>query len=804
VFGFFISGPGIVGAPNMALIPGTTIPVCINSTTNPAVVSVGSLAACTSLGAGSPFAMYYVNNIATGTTITYPGFTTVLTAMHSVLPCSTYHLKLGVADASDAVLDSGVFIAAGSLTSPGVSSVSTVGSGGLPYCVRGCLPGKFVFKRPIPLPIPLVVHYTIAGTAVNGYDYSTIPDSVIIPAYDTMAIEYIFAPYVPPAGPKTVSLLIAGTGCTAVGTVDSATLTIYDSIYTHIITPDTTICQGQSVYISTIGDSILNYSWTPTANLNNPTFMSPTATPLGTTTYTVVSNLAGAGCAPVHNHITITVDTVPVVTVVPPFSTICLGMSDTVNTVVSPVALTTPTKPYTYLWSPTMGISNDTIPNPIITPTVTTTYIVTVNPVAANCGSTGSITITVLPNDFTLNNHDTAICKGQTVVISASGDPAFSYSWSPNTGVAPPNIINPVITPDTSNTYTLHASYPGCPPMSHSFHIDVQPIPVVDAGPDRTMCEWDTIHVHAFVGPLWYGLYSYQWTPAATLDFPTEPDVAYSGLTDTTLMVTVKTPAGCTGVDSMHVVVFPGNFESLVPTTDTGICPRDSVQMQASGTGIIFQWSPGLYLNDTTIANPVSHPVTDVHYHLLVTDIHGCHDTFDFKIVVRPEAILNIADSARIFPGETYQMNPQGNCSYFQWFPPYGLSGTNFSNPVADPTESTRYYVSGSTIWGCIAKDSIDIFVNPETIVDVPNAFVPGSSANSDFKIIIKGIATLKTFSIFNRWGNKVFETNDANQGWNGKYNDEPQPVGVYVYMVEAYTESGKRFYKQGNLTLIR
>jgi gliding motility-associated-like protein len=94
--------------------------------------------------------------------------------------------------------------------------------------------------------------------------------------------------------------------------------------------------------------------------------------------------------------------------------------------------------------------------------------------------------------------------------------------------------------------------------------------------------------------------------------------------------------------------------------------------------------------------------------------------------------------------------------------------------------------------------------VNPETLLDVPNAFVPGNGVNGELKIIKRGIATLKYFRIFNRWGQEVFNTSDIEQGWDGRYNGTPQPLGVYVYMVEAYTNKGREFVKQGNVTLIR
>jgi gliding motility-associated-like protein len=184
---------------------------------------------------------------------------------------------------------------------------------------------------------------------------------------------------------------------------------------------------------------------------------------------------------------------------------------------------------------------------------------------------------------------------------------------------------------------------------------------------------------------------------------------------------------------------------------------------------------------------------------------NGCSDTERIHIRYISDAVITLTDSVTIYPGESYQMNPQGNCLYYHWFPPLGLTQSNISNPVATPPVNTRYFVTGTTEWGCKVRDSIDVYVAMESLLDVPNAFTPGSEGpNHILRVIRRGEASLKSFVIFNRWGNKVFETHKIDEGWNGRYNGVPQPMGVYVYMIEAEYNSGRRFYRQGNITLIR
>jgi gliding motility-associated-like protein len=160
-------------------------------------------------------------------------------------------------------------------------------------------------------------------------------------------------------------------------------------------------------------------------------------------------------------------------------------------------------------------------------------------------------------------------------------------------------------------------------------------------------------------------------------------------------------------------------------------------------------------------------------------------------------------DSVIIHPGESYHIMPQTNCVSFLWTPSGGLDNPFISDPVAAPLLDTKYIVFGSTEFGCKVTDSISVYSSPGTLIDLPNAFAPGST-NSVFKVNKRGLATLKYFRIYNRWGNLVYEGKNIDAGWDGKYNDVPQPYGVYVYEVEAVASDGTIFRKRGNVTLIR
>ena len=179
-FGFFISGPGIAGpfssgAINIALVPGTSLPVTmqnLNLTTN---------------------AAYYFDNgngFGTGTapdgvTVQYDGFTVPLQAVAAVQCGQTYHIKLAVADGGDDILDSGVFIEEGSFVSTGnvlMSSSTSFGgvlTGNDTTIYEGCGFASILFDRGINnLAVADTFYFSISGSATNGADYTSIVDSV--------------------------------------------------------------------------------------------------------------------------------------------------------------------------------------------------------------------------------------------------------------------------------------------------------------------------------------------------------------------------------------------------------------------------------------------------------------------------------------------------------------------------------------------------------------------------------------------------------------------------------------------------
>jgi gliding motility-associated-like protein len=402
---------------------------------------------------------------------------------------------------------------------------------------------------------------------------------------------------------------------------------------------------------------------------------------------------------------------------------------------------------------------------------------------------------------LSLLTPDTAVCQGTIFTLRATGTPAYTYTWSPATGLSDSSILQPTITVNQSNIYTLTGTYHSCPDTTVSISIEMQAIPQLTVTDNFAVCQWTDVALESSVTP-YRPDYSYLWTPTTSnLSNPTGPNTHFIADSSITYRLNVKTPIGCSDDDSVTVTVFPGGFGSI--TADTGYCPGSSNYASiVAGGGATYLWTPADGLSSSTIANPTASPHSSTDYTVYITDIHNCVDTEHVSIRVYPMPVLSMPDSINIYSGEQYHLEPNTNASYFSWFPPSGISDVNISDPLLYPQVRTRYFATARTAEGCLIVDSIDVIVK-ETVIDMPNAFAP-NGANNMFKPSKRGIVTLKDFSIYNRWGNKVYTSSNIDNGWDGNYNGKPQPVGVYVYSINAITDSGHEFTQKGNVTLIR
>lgn len=209
---------------------------------------------------------------------------------------------------------------------------------------------------------------------------------------------------------------------------------------------DTTICPGAS-FTPGIVSNAANYLWSPTSGVSNPAIANPVLSPTATTTYTVT---ASTGACSVARTFTVTAGTAVMLSARAD-TTICNGASFTANMISNGTS---------FSWSPTAGVSNPAIQNPVLSPSITTTYTVTVR--LGTCVISRNFTVGVNPAVTVNAGPGASILSGSSVQLQGSGSTG-NILWTPSTGLGATNVLNPVASPVTTTTYTLRiTNQQGC------------------------------------------------------------------------------------------------------------------------------------------------------------------------------------------------------------------------------------------------------------------------------------------------------------------------------------------------------
>ncbi len=179
-------------------------------------------------------------------------------------------------------------------------------------------------------------------------------------------------------------------------------------------------------------------------------------------------------------------------------------------------------------------------------------------------------------------------------------------------------------------------------------------------------------------------------------------------------------------------------------------------------------------------------------------------DTITSTVEVYANPIVNAGSDVTIDLGQSVTLNATGTNGTHTWSPPTWLSCVICPSPVATPQETTTYTVIVVDSNGCSASDEVTVIVDFDFIIWVPNIFSPNGDGNNDIAFV-RGVGVeYLNFVIYDRWGEKVFETNDLSNGWDGTFRGKKMNNGVFVYYLQATFKNGEEVTKKGDITLIR
>ena len=371
-----------------------------------------------------------------------------------------------------------------------------------------------------------------------------------------------------------------------------------------------------------------------------------------------------------------------------------------------------------YHWSPSTGLNNTNGSSPVATPTPPSaiTYTVTVTD-ASQCINSDSVRISFYPLSHINAGADTSVCLSAgnfhpSVQLNATG--GVTYLWSPATGLSSTTVANPTSTPSTNTTYfVLGTDANGCRATDSVsvFVLDPSLNVIVDASKD--ICERDT----AYINVINQGSSSYVWNPTQYL---TDPTLLSPGFfpPDTALYTITISNYCYSKSDSVLILVHPLPALGLNPLDS--ICITQSIQLQANDAQT-YVWNGDSTLSATNISNPIATPTASTKYYVTGTSAYGCVNRDSILILVYfPSPIAITPQVAYVCLGIPVQLNVTGAYTYL-WSANPSLSSTTIANPIANPTDTTTYYVTATNVHGCLSYDTVTLNVQfPVTAVCDP------------------------------------------------------------------------------------
>ncbi len=384
---------------------------------------------------------------------------------------------------------------------------------------------------------------------------------------------------------------------------------------------------------------------------------------------------------------------------------------------------------YVYIWTPSTGLSTDTISDPLVTlintgtVPISVTYTLTTN--LDGCTNTDSVVVTSNPVPVPSGGPDVAICSGNSAVLGLPLDTGYVYQWTPATGLNNDTIAEPTVTLiDTTGTsstlqYVVNVTnIYGCT-SSDTVTVTLNPAPTAIAGNDTSVCSGTTITL----GSSNVSGYGYSWTPATGLsnDTISDPSVTLinNGTQPDTVTYYLTTNLGvCQDIDTVMIIVKPN--PAIIAGQDTSLCSGEVIILGGSSTpGYTYNWTPNTWLNNDTISAPtltaINNGTTPVSVtYTLNVSLDGCQSTDSITVTVNPLPSVTASGSPlTVCSGDTVTLSGAGATGY-SWATstaPSTIISTD-STFIVLPLVTTTYILTGTNLFACSFSDTLTINVN--------------------------------------------------------------------------------------------
>jgi gliding motility-associated-like protein len=629
---------------------------------------------------------------------------------------------------------------------------------------------------------------------------------------------------------------------------------------------DTTIANGTSATLTgsaTGGTGSYNYSWTPSGLLISSNIANPQTVNLTTSTvFTLTVTDASTGCSST-SQVTVIISGGPLTADASALGAgACVGDSIAIGVLASGGL-----SPYTYSWTsnPTGFTSNAM--NPIVYPTVNTTYIVSVwdgfNTVI------DSVAVAAYSLPVATASNTGPYCPGETIQLNSSGGTGYLWAGPNSYGTATEDpSISPALVGNSGNYTVTVSNGNGCSSTATTT-VTVNPLPSATASNGGPYCEGDNIQLSSGGG------LSYSWEGPASYANPTQ-NPSISNATPAiagNYSVTVTGAGGCTSYATTSVVV--NELPTITASSNSPYCVGDSIVLLAGGgsdyvwsgpgsfssnsqspiiapaliaqsgtyyvtatdvngcsntaqTTIIVNASPNVYIsgadticegetitltatgasnyewNTGSLSSTISTTAISSATYIVTGSIGSCTDIDSISVVVNPSPVADAGPDTTISPGDAIQLNGSGGLSYL-WIPSDYLSDANISNPICTPEDSITYILLVTNEFGCTSTDTVLVRLDIECgSIYVPNAFSPNNDGKNDVFGVFNRCLTVIDLKVFNQWGNLVFETTDPTTRWDGTFSGHDAESGIYSFYYKGTLSDETPVEGKGNFVLIR
>lgn len=390
---------------------------------------------------------------------------------------------------------------------------------------------------------------------------------------------------------------------------------------------------------------------------------------------------------------------------------------------------------YTYSWSPSTGLNDANIAQPVATPTTSTSYVLTVTDVATGCTKKDTVEVTFAPPifpSFTVNTANQCL-TGNNYQFTANTNnvPGVTYAWTfGDNPLGTSNQQNPSYQYTTPGTYTVKlvlSSPTGCVDSS-SQTVVVSAAPVADAGPDKLLCGGSSSStvIGAAAGVPGY---TYSWAPATGLSSASVAQPTASPTASTQYILTVTGSGGCIKKDTVNVNVAPSISPTFTISPNATQCFTghnfNFTSNPSNPSGLTYTWTFGDNpVGSSNLPNPTYQYAAPGTYtvKLVVSAAGGsCKDSATQTVTVNASATANAGPDRLICGGSTQAVtigSPAIPGFTYSWSPAAGLSNASIAEPqitIGNPTsvQTTNYIVTVTAPGGCIVKDTVTVTITP-------------------------------------------------------------------------------------------